>query len=158
ISRASARRLGTLASTTMLGLAFCGQVQAQAMTPGAVVGPTYAQSKEAPRPAPKIAEGKPHILWILLDDARLRAASAFGGLIETPTFDRLADNGLRFTNFHTTGVCSPTRAALLTGRNHNRVGMGMFPHAALSAGFPGYSGFLEPRDGTVAEYLRDAGY
>jgi arylsulfatase A-like enzyme len=157
-SRTSARGRRTLLAMTALGLSFCCDARAQEITPGAVVGTTYAQSKEAPRPTPKIAEGKPNIVWILLDDAGFGAARAFGGLIETPTFDRLADNGLRFTNFHTTGVCSPTRAALLTGRNHNKVGMGMFPHAALSAGFPGYSGFMEPKDGTVAEYLRDAGY
>ena len=79
-------------------------------------------------------------------------------MISTPTFDNLANNGLRFSNFHDTGVCSPTRAALLTGRNHHKVGMGMFPDPALSAGFPGYSGYVEPKDGTIATYLRDAGY
>jgi arylsulfatase A-like enzyme len=126
-------------------------------TTDAVIGPTYERSKEAPRQLPKVAKGT-NIVWILLDDAGFAASSAFGGLVPTPTFEALANNGLRYTNFHTPGVCSPTRAALLTGRNHHNVGMGLFPHPFLSFGFPGYSGRLEPRDGTIAEYLRDAGY
>src|SRR5262245_59189397 len=108
------RRLGAAASLAALSLACAAPPRAQDMAPGAVVGTTYAQSKEAPRPTPRIAEGRPNIIWVLLDDVGFAAASAFGGPIATPTFDRLANNGLRFTNFHTTGVCAPTRASLLT--------------------------------------------
>jgi arylsulfatase len=124
-----------------------------------VVGRTLAESVEGQRPTPlRPREGAPNILWILLDDAGFGASSSFGGIVPTPNLDALANRGLRFTNFHTTGVCSPTRAALLTGRNHHRVGMGMFPHDILSVEFPGYTGRLQPQDGTVAEYLRSAGY
>ncbi len=125
-----------------------------------LAGQSYpeAKAKEAPRISPKVAKGEPNILWIMLDDVGFGASSSFGGLVPTPTFDTLADAGLRYTNFHTAGVCSPTRAALLTGRNHHKVGMGLFPNAMLSAGFPGYTGRLEARDGTIAEYLREAGY
>ncbi len=131
--------------------------QAADSTP--VIGSTYAESREAPEPVrAKAKEGAPNIVWILLDDVGFGASSAFGGAIPTPTFEALANAGLRYTNFHTTGICSPTRAALMTGRNHHKVGMGMFPHEILSAEFPGYTGRLQPKDGTVAEYLRDAGY
>ena len=86
------------------------------------------------------------------------ASSAFGGVINTPTFDALANNGLRYTNFHTAGICSPTRSALLTGRNHHAVGMGLFPHFILSGDYPGYNGHLLPTSGTIAEVLRENGY
>jgi arylsulfatase len=124
----------------------------------AIVGKTYAQSREGRAPQPPVAKGAPNIIWILLDDAGFGATSAFGGMVRTPTFDKLADGGVRFTDFHTTGICSPTRAALLTGRNHHAVGMGLFPHKMLSAEFPGYSGRLQPKDGTIADYLHAAGY
>lgn len=132
--------------------------QAEEQTGGAVIGKFYAQSKEGVRPAPVVAKGAPNIVWILLDDVGFGASSAFGGQIPTPAFEALANDGLRYTNFHTTGVCAPTRAALLTGRNHNAVGMGLFPHEFLSAEFPGYTGRLQPKDGTIAEYLRECGY
>lgn len=102
--------------------------------------------------------GSPNILWILLDDVGYGATSAFGGLINTPVLDSLANQGLRFTNFHTTGICSPTRAALLTGRNHHSVGMGLFPHHYLSADYPGYHGHIQARSGTVAQVLQANGY
>lgn len=135
------------------------RAEAQERPGAAVIGKTYAESSEAAKPPQvKPREGAPNIIWILLDDVGFGASSAFGGPIPTPTFEKLANAGLRYTNFHTTGVCSPTRAALLTGRNHHKVGMGMFPHDILSAEFPGYTGRLQPKDGTVAEYLRAAGY
>src|SRR5829696_7547064 len=89
-----------------------------------VVGKTTADFKEWwPEPV-KAPAGAPNIVWILLDDVGFGAASTFGGLISTPTFDSLANNGLRYTNFHTAGICAPTRSALLTGRNHHSVHMG----------------------------------
>ena len=106
----------------------------------------------------KAPAGSPNIIWILLDDVGFGATSAFGGLIHTPTFDSLANNGLRYTNFHTTGICSPTRSALLTGRNHHSVHFGLFPHYILSQDYPGYDGHLPAEKGTVAEILRDNGY
>ncbi len=122
------------------------------------VGRTTADSKEWwPEPV-KAPTGAPNIVWILLDDVGFGASSTFGGLIRTPTFDSLANNGLRYTNFHTAGICAPTRAALLTGRNHHSVHMGGFSHTILSAGFPGYDGRIPSEKGTVAEILRESGY
>ncbi len=123
-----------------------------------IVGKTLAESKEW-WPAPiKAPAGAPNVIWILIDDVGFGASSAFGGIIHTPTFDSLANNGLRYTNFHTAGICAPTRAALLTGRNHHFVHEGGFSHKALSAGFPGYDGRIPSTDGTIAEILRDNGY
>jgi arylsulfatase A-like enzyme len=104
----------------------------------------------------KAKDGAPNVLWVLLDDVGFGATSTFGGLIETPNFDKLANNGLRYTNFHTTGICSPTRAALLTGRNAHSVAMGH--HAELGVGFPGYTGDIPFEAGTVAEIFRENGY
>ena len=81
--------------------------------------------------------GAPNVLIVLLDDVGFGASSAFGGPINTPTAERLAAGGLKYTRFHTTALCSPTRAALLTGRNHHAVGMGGITEIATSA--PGYS-------------------
>lgn len=126
---------------------------------GSLISSTYADSREgiAP-PAVPSARGAPNIVWILLDDAGYGASSAFGGEIQTPNLEKLASEGLRYTNFHNAGVCSPTRAALLTGRNHHKVGMGLFPHKYLRAEFPGYTGRMSLENGTVAEYLRARGY
>lgn len=125
---------------------------------GGVVGKTLADSKEW-WPAPvRPPAGSPNVVWIILDDVGFGASSAFGGIIRTPTFDSLADNGLRYTNFHTAGICAPTRSALLTGRNHHFVHEGGFSHIALSAGFPGYDGRIPSSAGTIAEILRDNGY
>jgi hypothetical protein len=82
-------------------------------------------------------EGAPNVLVILLDDVGFGASSAFGGPCSTPTAERLAANGQRYNRFHTTALCSPTRQALLTGRNHHSVGMGAITEIATSA--PGYS-------------------
>lgn len=122
------------------------------------VGKTLAESKEYwPEPV-KAPAGAPNVVWILLDDVGFGATSAFGGLIETPTFDALANNGLRYTNFHTTAICAPTRAALLTGRNSGRVHVSGFSHTILSAGFPGWDGRIPSDKGTIAEILRENGY
>ncbi len=106
----------------------------------------------------KAAANSPNIVWIILDDVGYGATSAFGGLIQTPHLDSLANQGLRYTNFHTAGICSPTRSALLTGRNHHSVGMGLFPHFYLSADYPGYNGHILPQKGTIAEVLHENGY
>ncbi len=104
----------------------------------------------------KALEGSPNVVWILLDDVGFGAVSTFGGLIKTPTIDSLANNGLRYTNFHTTAICSPTRAALLTGRNSHSVHMGLFPNTAIGA--PGYDGYMPFEKATIAEILRENGY
>ena len=82
-------------------------------------------------------KGAPNVLIILIDDVGFGASSAFGGPCQTPNFERVAAGGLKYTRFHTTALCSPTRAALLTGRNHHSVGMGGITEIATSA--PGYS-------------------
>ena len=94
-------------------------------------------SKFAPIDELRPPQGATNVLIILLDDVGFGASSAFGGPCQTPTAERLAANGLRYTRFHTTALCSPTRAALLSGRNHHMVGMGSITELATSA--PGYS-------------------
>ena len=104
------------------------------------------------RPPP----GAPNVLIILLDDVGFGASSAFGGPSSNPTAERLAAGGLRFTRFHTTALCSPTRAALLTGRNHHSVGMGGITEVATSA--PGYSSVRPDDCAPLAEVLKLNGY
>jgi arylsulfatase A-like enzyme len=101
-------------------------------------------------------EGAPNVLVILIDDAGFGASSAFGGPCQTPNFERLADNGLRYNRFHTTALCSPTRQALLTGRNHHAVGMGGITEIATSA--PGYSSVRPKSAAPLAETLKLNGY
>ena len=101
-------------------------------------------------------KGAPNILLIMTDDVGFGAPSTFGGIIPTPTLDRLAANGLRYTNFHTTSLCSPTRAALLTGRNHHSVGFGVI--SEIATGFPGYNSVMGPESATIARILKDNGY
>ena len=122
------------------------------------IGKTINDSKEWWAPVAKPPQGSPNVVWIILDDVGFGASSAFGGLIRTPTLDSLANNGLRYTNFHTCAICAPTRSALLTGRNSHFVHEGGFSHVAMSAGFPGYDGRIPSKDGTIAEILRDNGY
>jgi arylsulfatase A-like enzyme len=101
-------------------------------------------------------DGAPNVLLIMTDDTGFGAASTFGGPISTPTLDRLANSGLRYNQFHTTALCSPTRAALLTGRNHQSVGMGNITEFAT--GYPGYTSIMPKSAGTVGNILVDNGY
>lgn len=120
------------------------------------IGTTYKESKpDFPDPitAPKKA---PNVLLILLDDVGFGQASTFGGPVDTPNLTRLAARGLRYNQFHTTALCSPTRAALLTGRNHHSVNTGVVTE--LATGFPGYTTILPKSAATVAEVLRQNGY
>lgn len=107
---------------------------------------------------PRIVPPKtaPNILLIMTDDVGFGAPSTFGGVIPTPTLDRLAANGLRYTNFHTTSLCSPTRAALLTGRNHHSTGFGVI--SELATGFPGYDSVMGRESATIAKILKENGY
>jgi len=105
---------------------------------------------------PTAPEGAPNVLLVLIDDAGFGNPSTFGGPIQTPNFTRVAEGGLRYNRFHVTALCSPTRAALLTGRNNHAVGFGSI--GELSGGFPGYSALL-PRDcAPLPRILRDNGY
>ncbi len=106
----------------------------------------------------KALQGAPNIIWILLDDVGFGAISPYGGLINTPTFEALAKEGLKYTNFHTTGICSPTRTALMTGRNHHSAHVGTFPSPTTAADFPGYDGKIPREKATIAQYLRENGY
>ena len=107
-------------------------------------------------PAPNLPdESSPNVVVVLLDDAGFAHFGCYGAPIETPTFDQLAANGLRFTNFTVAAVCSPTRASLLTGRNHHSVGMRFV--ANFDTGFPNMRGGLPKRAATMARVLRDVG-
>jgi len=101
-------------------------------------------------------KGAPNILLIMTDDAGYGVASTFGGVIPTPALDRIAKNGLRYTNFNSTALCSPTRAALITGRNHHSVGFGVI--AEQATGYPGYDSFIPPDKVTIGRILKDNGY
>jgi uncharacterized protein (TIGR03000 family) len=120
------------------------------------IGLNAMQSKPAwpARVAPP--KGAPNVLLILLDDAGYGSNSTFGGVIPTPTLDKIAANGLRYTNFHSTSLCSPTRGALLTGRNHHSVGFGVI--SEIATGFPGYDSVMGPENATIAKVLGENGY
>jgi len=116
------------------------------------VGRTAKESTpDFPKPL-TAPNGAPNVLLIMPDDVGWSAASTFGGPIPTPNFDKLANSGLRFNNFHTTALCSPTRAALITGRNHHSCASGVITE------FPGYNTLMPKSCGTVAEVLKQNGY
>lgn len=110
---------------------------------------------QLPSPA-EAPEDAPNVLLIMTDDVGFGAVSTFGGATPKPNLDKLARQGLRFSRFHTTGVCGPTRAALLTGRNHHSVGTGHL--AEMRSPYPGYTGSIAPTAATIARILRDNGY
>jgi arylsulfatase len=125
---------------------------ARAQSPAAAAKPgpsTFPGRRQAP-------EGAPNALVIMTDDVGFGASSTFGGPIPTPTFDKLAANGLRYNAFHTTALCSPTRAALLTGRNHHSVGAGIITDLATAD--DGYTSVLPKNAATIGEVLRENGY
>ncbi|MFZ3183132.1 MAG: arylsulfatase [Pseudomonas sp.] len=101
-------------------------------------------------------KGAPNVLLIMTDDAGYGVSSTFGGVIPTPSMDRIAANGLRYTDFNSTALCSPTRAALITGRNHHSVGFGVISEAAT--GYPGYDSMIDKDTATVGRILQDNGY
>jgi arylsulfatase A-like enzyme len=127
-------------------------------TPSAsVAGPTLQESRHQRRVEPnRLPEGAPNILIILLDDVGFGLPDTFGGEIHTPTLTRLAQEGVSYSAFHTTSICSPTRAALLTGRNHQRVGSGTIAERAVD--WDGYVGVIPKSAATVAEVLHNYGY
>jgi len=123
---------------------------------GGVIKDGALQSK--PWWAPQIVppKGAPNVLLILVDDAGYGVPGSFGGVIPTPALDRIANAGLRYTNFHSTALCSPTRACLITGRNHHSVGFGVI--SEQSTGFPGYNSIIPKDAATIGRILKDNGY
>ncbi|MGW0175489.1 arylsulfatase [Rhodococcus sp. NPDC003322] len=109
-----------------------------------------------PYEQPKAPPGVPNVLYIVLDDVGFGALGCYGGPIETPNIDRIAANGLRYGQWHTTALCSPTRSCLMTGRNHTTNGMACISEAAV--GFPGANGHIPPECATLAEILVDHGF
>jgi arylsulfatase A-like enzyme len=101
-------------------------------------------------------KGAPNVLLIMTDDQGYGVSGTFGGVIPTPSMDRIAKAGLRYTQFHSTALCSPTRAALITGRNHHSVGFGVI--GEMSTGYPGYDSVIGPESATIGTILRDNGY
>lgn len=125
---------------------------------GGVIGPTYKESVPS-WPQQRSAMGKPNVVLVLLDDVGYADLGCYGSEINTPTIDSLAAGGVRLNNFHTTAICSPSRASLLTGCNPHSVGIGtVVDFGAASSGYPGYRGYLSKESPTLAEVLRDAGY
>ena len=123
---------------------------------GGVIKEKASESKPwwAPRVVPP--KGAPNVLLIMTDDAGFGAPGTFGGVIPTPALDRIANGGLRYTNFHSTSLCSPTRAAMITGRNHHSAGFGVV--GEIATGFPGYNSIIPKENGTIGTILKENGY
>jgi arylsulfatase A-like enzyme len=123
---------------------------------GGVIEQKAADSKSwwAPRVVPP--KKAPNVLLIMTDDAGFGAPGTFGGVVPTPALDRIAKSGLRYTNMHSTALCSPSRAALITGRNHHVAGAGVV--GEISTGFPGYNSIIRKEVGTVGAILKSNGY
>lgn len=132
------------------------QLPAPPLPFGGVIKENASESKYwwPPRIVPP--KGAPNILLIMTDDVGFAAPSTFGGVIPTPALDRIANMGLRYTNFHSTSLCSPTRAALITGRNHHSEGFGVV--SEQSTGFPGYDSIIPEDSATIGEILKENGY
>ena len=122
------------------------------------IGKTYhdSQADKTMFNSPTAPKGAPNILLVMIDDAGFGATSTFGGPCNTPVLDTLAKNGLRYNSFHTTALCSPTRAALLTGHNHHSAATGVIME--MGTGFPGYTGIMPRSTATIAEILKENGY
>jgi arylsulfatase A-like enzyme len=163
-----------VASLSIAGHATAVQVTGVPGSPGAT---TTISGKQLPPPDPKFEgvirekateskawwaprvvppKGAPNVLLIMTDDSGFGAPSTFGGVVPTPALDRIAKNGLRYTNFHSTSLCSPTRAALITGRNHHVAGFGVV--GEIATGFPGYDSVIRKENGTIGAILKDNGY
>jgi arylsulfatase len=153
-------RLGT-AAAACLALS-CSVAAAEVVLPAAT--PPFAGTVDASRDKSKpdwpravqAPAGAPNIVLVLLDDVGFGASSAVGGAVPTPYLDQLAARGLRYNNFHVNAMCSPTRAALLTGRNNHQLGFGQIAESA--SGYPGYNTVLPKSSATIAEVLRQSGY
>ncbi|TWU19918.1 Arylsulfatase [Allorhodopirellula heiligendammensis] len=120
------------------------------------IGKTYQDSVPDWQDPVSAPEGAPNVIVILLDDVGFGQTSTFGGLIPTPNLDQLASEGLRYNRFHTTAICGPSRAALLTGRNHHDAGSGFLMEWAT--GYPNYSTMIQPTTATIGRVLKGNGY
>jgi arylsulfatase A-like enzyme len=132
------------------------QIPAPPLPFGGVIKESVKDSKPYWPPPVVPPKGAPNILLIMTDDQGYGISSTFGGVIPTPALDRVAKAGLRYTQFHSTALCSPTRAALITGRNHHSVGSGVV--GELATGYPGYDSIIGLERTTIAEILKDNGY
>ena len=166
--------------TSVVAVASClGSASAQQVTGvlGSPSATTTLDGKQLPPPDPKFGgvikekaseskawwpprvvppKGAPNVLLIMTDDSGFGAPGTFGGVVPTPAMDRIAKSGLRYTNFHSTSLCSPSRAALITGRNHHVAGFGVV--GEIATGFPGYDSVIRKENGTIGAILRDNGY
>ncbi|MFN0084651.1 MAG: arylsulfatase [Blastocatellia bacterium] len=122
----------------------------------AIIGRTYKESRPSWEPLPQAPKGAPNVIYLVLDDVGYAQLGSYGSQILTPNLDRLAAGGLRYTNFHTTALCSPSRAALLTGHNHHSNHLGVI--AEYATGYPGYDGRMPKSQATIAEILKQSGY
>jgi arylsulfatase A-like enzyme len=164
-------------SVLCLAAASYGYAQQTTGQPGSPSATTTIEGKQIPVPPSKFGgvikpsakdstpwwparvvppKGAPNVLLIMTDDQGYGVAGTFGGVIPTPALDRIASAGLRYIQFHSTALCSPTRAALITGRNHHSVGSGVI--GELSTGYPGYDSIIGPENATIGTILRDNGY
>src|SRR5258706_1853608 len=123
---------------------------------GGLINEKASESKPwwAPRIVPP--KGAPNVLLIMTDDVGYGAPGTFGGVVPTPAMDRIAQSGLRYTDFHSTSLCSPSRAALITGRNHHVAGFGIVGEGAT--GYPGYNSVIRKENGTLGTILKENGY
>jgi len=146
---------GTLGSPSATVTPYGQVLPPPAMPFGGEINLNASQSKPwwPPRVAPP--KGAPSILLIMTDDVGFGAPGTFGGVIPTPNMDRIANAGLRYTNFHSTALCSPTRAAIITGRNHHSVGFGVVSEQAT--GYPGYNSVIPKDAATIGEILKENG-
>ena len=132
------------------------QIPPPPMPFGGVIKESATNSKPYWPPTVVPPKGAPNILLIMTDDAGYGVPGTFGGIVPTPVMDRVAKAGLRYTQFHSCALCSPTRAALITGRNHHSVGTGQC--GELATGFPGYDSIIGAENGTIGATLRGNGY
>jgi len=151
--------------TVALAVFFCAACQSQPATEGEEVSQpefkgkiarSYADSKEWWPEETRPPKGAPNVVIFLLDDVGFAQIGCFGGLTHTPNIDRLAKGGVRYNNFHTTALCSPSRATLMAGRNPHSIGLGS--HALTAMGFPGYNAVVPDSAKSVANYLQQVGY
>ncbi len=140
------------ATTTISG----EQLPAPPQKFGGKIGPNVAQSKPYWPARIVPPKGAPNVLLIMTDDVGYGAPSTFGGVIPTPALDRIAKNGLRYTNFHSCALCSPSRAGLITGRNHHSAGFGVV--AEQATGYPGYNSVITKDKATIGKILKEHGY
>jgi arylsulfatase len=132
------------------------QLPSPALPFGGVIKESAKDSKPYWPPSVAPPKGAPNVLLIMTDDQGYGVSGTFGGVIPTPTMDRVAKAGLRYTQFHSTALCSPTRAALITGRNHHSVGFGVI--GEMSTGYPGYDSVIGTDNATIGEILKENGY